>query len=188
MPWDILRVAPHEGIAIATLTAPLSHPPIGALLREWRAARRLSQLELALETGISTRHLSCVETGKARASRDTVSRLADALGMPLRERNALLRAAGFAAMHSERSLAAPALERVRPSVEMMLAGRDPRDVGALARDAVRANVRASANHLRHGSELLEQLIRTDGLLVVGAEYSLETGVVTFFDGVPEDID
>jgi carbonic anhydrase len=76
------------------------------------------------------------------------------------------------------------VERVRPSVEMMLAGRDPRDVEALARDAVRANVRTSANHLRHGSELLEQLIRTDGLLVVGAEYSLETGVVTFFDGVP----
>jgi carbonic anhydrase len=78
------------------------------------------------------------------------------------------------------------VERVRPSVEMMLAGRDPRDVEALARDAVHANVRASANHLRHGSELLEQLIRTDGLLVVGAEYSLETGVVTFFDGVPGD--
>ncbi|HEX2310827.1 MAG TPA: carbonic anhydrase [Vicinamibacterales bacterium] len=78
------------------------------------------------------------------------------------------------------------VERVRPSVEMMLAGRDPRDVEGLARDAVRANVRTSANHLRHGSELLEQLIRTDGLLVVGAEYSLETGVVTFFDGVPGD--
>jgi carbonic anhydrase len=78
------------------------------------------------------------------------------------------------------------VERVRPSVEMMLAGRNSGDVEALARDAVRANVRTSANHLRHGSELLEQLIRTDGLLVVGAEYSLETGVVTFFDGVPGD--
>ena len=52
-------------------------------------------------------------------------------------------------------------------------------------DAVRANVRASADHLRHGSALLEELIRSDGLLVVGAEYSLETGAVTFFDGVPE---
>jgi carbonic anhydrase len=78
------------------------------------------------------------------------------------------------------------VERVRPSVEMMLVGRDTHDVEALTRDAVRANVRASANHLRHGSELLEQLIRTDGLLVVGAEYSLETGVVTFFDGVAGD--
>jgi carbonic anhydrase len=53
------------------------------------------------------------------------------------------------------------------------------------RDAVRANVRASANHLRHGSELLERLIREEGLLVVGAEYSLDTGIVTFFDGVGE---
>jgi carbonic anhydrase len=53
------------------------------------------------------------------------------------------------------------------------------------RDAVRANVRASANQLRHGSELLERLIQTDGFVVVGAEYSLETGVVTFFDGAPD---
>jgi carbonic anhydrase len=59
------------------------------------------------------------------------------------------------------------------------------DPDALFRDAVRANVRASVDHLRHGSELLEKLIREDGLLVVGAEYSLETGVVTFFDGVEE---
>jgi carbonic anhydrase len=54
----------------------------------------------------------------------------------------------------------------------------------LVRQAVRANIRASANHLRHGSEIIEQLIRNDGLMVVGAEYSLETGVVDFFDGVP----
>lgn len=73
------------------------------------------------------------------------------------------------------------VDRVRPSVETLLAaGRNDDD---LIGDAVRANVRASANHLRHGSELLEQLIRDAGLLVVGAEYSLETGVVNFFDGV-----
>ncbi|MGH7712416.1 MAG: carbonic anhydrase [Gemmatimonadaceae bacterium] len=77
------------------------------------------------------------------------------------------------------------VDRVRPSVETMLSGRTTSDPDALMRDAVRANVRASANHLRHGSELLEQLIKKDGLLVVGAEYSLESGVVTFFDGVPE---
>jgi carbonic anhydrase len=58
------------------------------------------------------------------------------------------------------------------------------DPEALARQAVRANVRVSANHLRHGSELLERRIRDDGLLVVGAEYALETGVVEFFDGAP----
>ena len=78
------------------------------------------------------------------------------------------------------------VERVRPSLETMMSGRGNADYAVLLRDAVRANVRASANHLRHGSELLEQLIRDDGLLVVGAEYSLETGIVTFFDGVPHD--
>lgn len=78
------------------------------------------------------------------------------------------------------------VDRVRPSVQTVLLGRDPRDYDALIRDAVRANVRASANHLRHGSELLERLVREDGLLVVGAEYSLDSGVVTFFDGVEEN--
>ena len=121
----MLRGAPLEASTIATQPAKPSHPPIGTLLREWRAARRLSQLDLALETGLSTRHLSCVETGKAQASRDTVSRLADALGMPLRERNALLRAAGFAAMHPERPLAAPALDRVRQAVDLILAHQEP---------------------------------------------------------------
>src|SRR6478609_8771256 len=78
------------------------------------------------------------------------------------------------------------VDRVRPSVETVLTGRDPGDYEALIRNAVRANVRASANHLRHGSELLERLVREDGLLVVGAEYALDSGVVTFFDGVEED--
>ena len=76
------------------------------------------------------------------------------------------------------------VDRVRPSIEPLLAGRNTNDVAALMCDAVRANVRAAMDHLRHGSELLEELIRTDALLVVGAEYSLETGVVTFFDDVP----
>ena len=74
---------------------------------------------------------------------------------------------------------------IRPSVEPLLGTESGRDPDALVRQAVRANIRASANHLRRGSEILEQLIRKDGLLVVGAEYSLETGVVDFFDGVPE---
>jgi carbonic anhydrase len=77
------------------------------------------------------------------------------------------------------------VERVRPAVETVLSSRDVGDPDALMRDAVRANVRASVNHLRHGSELLERLIREDGLLVVGAEYSLESGVVSFFDGVDD---
>jgi len=77
------------------------------------------------------------------------------------------------------------VDRIRPAVETLLATGIERDSEALVRLAVRANIRASANHLRHGSELLEQLIQTDGLLVVGAEYSLETGVVEFFAGLPE---
>jgi carbonic anhydrase len=74
------------------------------------------------------------------------------------------------------------VDRVRPSVEALLDSRPDVDPDALLHQAVRANVRASADHLRHGSELLERLIEEDGLLVVGAEYSLETGLVDFFDG------
>ena len=76
------------------------------------------------------------------------------------------------------------VNRVRPSVESLLATDLRNDLDALVKQAVRANIRASANHLRHGSQVLEELIRDDGLLVVGAEYSLETGMVEFFDGVP----
>jgi len=77
------------------------------------------------------------------------------------------------------------VDRIRPAVEGLLEhAPPPGDRQALEQQAVRANIRMSANHLRHGSELLEQLIQNDGLLVVGAEYSLETGVVDFFDGVP----
>jgi carbonic anhydrase len=78
------------------------------------------------------------------------------------------------------------VDRVRPSVEPLLATELRHDPQSLVRDAVRANVRASASQLRHGSEILEQLIERDGLLVIGAEYSLETGAVTFFEGVPAE--
>ena len=77
------------------------------------------------------------------------------------------------------------VDRVRPSVETLLTGRQDLDMNVVVHEAVRANVRASTNHLRHGSALLEQLIREDGLLVVGADYSLESGRVSFFDGVEE---
>ena len=75
---------------------------------------------------------------------------------------------------------------VRPSVEGLLATDLRHDRDALVHQAVRANIRASVKLLRHGSEIIEQLIRDDDLLVVGAEYSLKTGIVDFFDGVPED--
>ena len=76
------------------------------------------------------------------------------------------------------------VDRVRPSVEGLLATELRHNPEALAKEAIRSNVRVSANYLRHGSEILEQLIQNDSLLVVGAEYSLETGAVEFFDGVP----
>ena len=76
------------------------------------------------------------------------------------------------------------VDRIRPAVEGLLERVPPHDAQTLEQHAVRANIRMSSAHLRHGSELLEQLIAKDGLVVVGAEYSLETGVVDFFDGVP----
>jgi carbonic anhydrase len=77
------------------------------------------------------------------------------------------------------------VDRVRPAVESLLATELKNDMSSLVHHAVRANVRMAANQLRHGSELLERLMQQDGLLVVGAEYSLETGEVDFFDGVPD---
>ena len=79
------------------------------------------------------------------------------------------------------------VNRVRPSVEALLAGHRDHDPETLIREAVRANVRVSVNHLRHGSALLEQLSRSSGLRVLGAEYSLETGVVTFLDNLEDEV-
>ena len=100
-------------------------PHVGTLLREWRTTRRLSQLDLALEAGISARHLSYVETGKARPSRDMISLLADVLDMPLRERNALLTAAGFAGRYRETTLSTPEMAPIRRAVECILSHQDP---------------------------------------------------------------
>ena len=112
----------------STKAAPASHDgcsPIGRLLRQWRAARRLSQLGLALEAGISARHLSYIETGKSRASKETIGRLADALGMPLRDRNTLVLAGGFAPEFSESPLVTPTLERMREAIELILRHQEP---------------------------------------------------------------
>jgi carbonic anhydrase len=79
------------------------------------------------------------------------------------------------------------VDRIRPSVEALLATDLRHDIDALVEQAVRANIRASVDHLRHGSQVLEQLIHGEGLVVVGAEYSLETGEVDFFDLPPHDI-
>lgn len=97
----------------------------GALLRVWRERRRLSQLALALEVGMSQRHLSFIESGRSTPSRAMVLRLAEHLGVPLRERNRLLLAAGYAPVFVERSLADPALTAARQAVERVLTGHEP---------------------------------------------------------------
>src|SRR5437016_7623767 len=85
----------------------------GVLLRRWREVRHVSQLDLALDADISMRHLSCVETGRARPSREMVLRLAEALQVPLRERNALLLAAGYAPLYRQTGLDAPEMDAAR---------------------------------------------------------------------------
>lgn len=98
---------------------------VGPLLRQWRRQRRLSQLDLALEAGVSTRHLSCVETGRARPSPQMVLHLADRLDVPLRDRNQLLLAAGYAPAYSQRDLDDPAMGPARDALERILRGHDP---------------------------------------------------------------
>jgi transcriptional regulator with XRE-family HTH domain len=99
--------------------------PVGSLLREWRLRRRLSQLDLALGADISARHLSFVETGRSVPSRNMLLHLAARLEVPLRERNALLLAAGYAPALRERPLSDPALQAARQAVEQLLAGHEP---------------------------------------------------------------
>ncbi|MBO0687938.1 MAG: helix-turn-helix transcriptional regulator [Candidatus Dormibacteraeota bacterium] len=100
-------------------------PRVGPLLREWRRRRRLSQLDLALDAGVSARHLSFVETGRSRPSPDMVLILADQLQVPLRDRNQLLVAAGYAPSYPERGLDDPELAPVREAVQRVLDGHEP---------------------------------------------------------------
>jgi transcriptional regulator with XRE-family HTH domain len=102
-----------------------SRPSLGDLLRDWRKRRHQSQLALALQAGISQRHLSFVESGRAQPSREMLLLLAEQLDMPLRERNRLLNAAGFAATYPERPLDDPVLEPARRAVERVLAAHEP---------------------------------------------------------------
>ena len=114
---------------------------IGELLRYWREHRRLSQLELALQAGISSRHLSFVETGRSTPSREMVLLLAQQLDVPLRERNQLLLAAGYAPIYAETALDAPQMAAVRAAVRQVLTGHEPYPAVAVDRgwNAVEAN-------------------------------------------------
>ncbi|SDQ96468.1 transcriptional regulator, XRE family [Rhizobiales bacterium GAS191] len=99
--------------------------PVGDHLREWRQRRRLSQLDLALEAEISTRHLSFLETGRSTPSREMVLHLAEQLDIPLRERNVLLNAAGYAPVFLERPISDPALQAAYQAVDLVLKGHEP---------------------------------------------------------------
>ncbi|MFH9424860.1 helix-turn-helix domain-containing protein [Streptomyces sp. NPDC017529] len=116
-------------------------PRAGVLLREWRLRRKLSQLELALRADTSSRHLSCVETGRARPSQEMVLRLAHHLDVPLRERNSLLMAAGYAPVYRERPLEGEDMRAVRSAVGMLLTGHEPYPAVVVDRlwNVVRAN-------------------------------------------------
>ena len=100
-------------------------PAFGPLLKEWRAFRRLSQLDLSLAADSSSRHVSFLETGRAQPSRDMVLKLAEALEVPLRERNTLLSGAGYAPMYRESALDDAALAPVRRALDFMLAQQEP---------------------------------------------------------------
>lgn len=102
-----------------------SRPQIGSLLRDWRVRRRLSQLELALGAGVSARHVSFVETGRSRPSAEMVMQLADHLDVPLRDRNALLLAAGYAPAYAQRDLDDPGMGPVRDALDRLLQGHEP---------------------------------------------------------------
>jgi transcriptional regulator with XRE-family HTH domain len=110
---------------IGLMSVAASRPPVGAMLREWRLRRRLSQLELALDAGVSSRHLSFVETGRSRPSAEMVLHLAEQLDVPLRDRNQLLLAAGYAPAFAQRDLDAPELGPVRDAIDQVLRGHEP---------------------------------------------------------------
>ena len=124
--------------------------PFGEHLRHWRLRRRLSQMQLAAESAISTRHLSFVETGRSVPSREMVLRLAERLDVPLRERNALLVAAGYAPMYRERPLHDPALAAARAAVERILRGHEPCPALALDRHWNLVAANAMVSHLLAG--------------------------------------
>ena len=110
---------------MTTTLAPPGRPPVGVLLRQWRVRRRLSQLDLAADAGVSARHLSFLETGRARPSREMLLRLAEQLEVPLRERNELLLAAGFAPVYGRRGLDHPDMAAVTRALDLVLTAHEP---------------------------------------------------------------
>jgi transcriptional regulator with XRE-family HTH domain len=124
----------------------ISPPGVGPLLRDWRQRRRMSQLDLAVESQVSARHLSFVETGRSRPSRELVLHLAEHLEVPLRDRNSLLLAAGYAPVYPQKSLDGPEMDPVRKALDKILTGHQPFPAVVVDRhwNLVSANAPASA--------------------------------------------
>ena len=154
MTLEVMDGAPLLGYCSA-MTA--SSQSVGDLLRDWRQRRRLSQLDLASEAEISTRHLSFLETGRSQPSREMLLKLAEQLGIPLRDRNVLLTAAGFAPVFAERRLNDPALDSARKAISLVLAGHEP--YPALAIDRHWHLIDANAGVLRLMAGADESLLR-----------------------------
>jgi transcriptional regulator with XRE-family HTH domain len=141
------------------MTPAPSQPEVGSLLREWRQRRRVTQLELALDAGISARHLSFVETGRSQPGRDMLLQVSEQLKVPFRERNRLLLAAGHAPAYPERSFDDPDLAPVRDALDLILSGHEPYPAVAVDRvwNMVAANsaMLALADEVEIAPELLE---------------------------------
>lgn len=123
---------------------------IGALLKRWRQRRRLSQLALALDAGISQRHLSFVESGRSQPSRDMVLQLSRELDVPLRDRNVMLHAAGYAPFFPQRPLYAPELSVAREIIDQILSGHFPHPALAVDRRWTLLSANAAVSHLLAG--------------------------------------
>ncbi|KAA0108002.1 helix-turn-helix domain-containing protein [Mycolicibacterium sp. P1-5] len=158
-----------------------SAPQVGSLLREWRQRRRLTQLELALDAGVSARHLSFVETGRSSPGRDMLLRLGERLELPFRERNRLLLAAGHAPAFPERPFGAPELAPIREALERILKSHEPYPAVVFDRhwNLVAANTAVQpliatidpallsppVNVLRVALELIPQIINANDVMV-----------------------
>jgi transcriptional regulator with XRE-family HTH domain len=157
-----------------------SAPQVGSLLREWRHRRRLTQLELALDAGVSARHLSFVETGRSQPGRDMLLRLGERLDIPFRERNRLLLAAGHAPAFPEHPFGAPELAPIRAALERILKSHEPYPAVVFDRrwNLVAANraiqpliaaidpavLNPPVNVLRVGLELIPQIINAEDVM------------------------
>jgi len=124
--------------------------PVGDLLRDWRKRRRMSQLDLACEAEISQRHLSFIESGRSSPSREMLLHLSEQLAIPLRERNALLVAAGFAPMYRERRSDDPALDAARAAIDVIITAHDPYPALAVDRHWTLVTANKAVGHLIAG--------------------------------------